>query len=85
MNHAKPAKYHQCLYVYKFVNQKGLAAMVATKRYALHAGEEAWKQGILPWLWNQVQISQKDKITIGIMANIKTKWRNEFKRNYRAH
>ena len=57
MNHAKTAKYHQCLYVYKYVDQKGLAAVLATEGSAgvtreinvgnpLHAGEETCKSWI---------------------------------------
>ena len=48
-----------CLYVYKYNDQQGLAAVMAIKRSAgiapvvilrnpLHAGEEAHKQGIHP-------------------------------------
>ena len=62
-------------HVYKYVDQKGLAAMLGAKRLAgvtpevtlrnpLHAGKEACEQGIYPGFETQGTWHQKSKIGV---------------------
>ena len=63
------------MYVYKYVNQKGSAAILAIKRSAgiapevnlrnpLHTGDEAYKRGIQPGFKTKTTHHQKSKTEV---------------------
>ena len=65
------------MFVSKYADRNGLAAMLATKRSAgitpevnlmilLHAGDKAHKLGDPPWLWNPGQTSPEVRPNKGV-------------------
>ena len=70
--HNRPRTQAPLMLVHRYVDENGLAAMLATKRSAgvtpevnlrilLCADDKTHKWGDLPWLWNQGQTSPRDQ------------------------